>query len=50
MVVDLLQVRMNFTVEVWDNMWSVFQFLAFMLPEAQQAIENIGQYVRTSLR
>ncbi|MGF7045906.1 acetyl esterase/lipase [Paenibacillus sp. DS2015] len=37
-------------LEVWENMWSVFQFLAYMLPEAQQAIVNIGQYVRTSLK
>ncbi|BBI34083.1 alpha/beta hydrolase [Cohnella abietis] len=35
------------TLEVWENMWSVFQYLAYMLPEAQQAITNIGQYVRT---
>jgi monoterpene epsilon-lactone hydrolase len=38
------------TLEVWENMWSVFQFFAYMLPEAQQAIMNIGQYVRTRLK
>jgi epsilon-lactone hydrolase len=38
------------SLEVWENMWSVFQFLAYMLPEAQQAITNIGQYVRTRLK
>ncbi len=37
------------TLEVWDNMWSVFHFLAYMLPEAQHAITNIGQFVRTTL-
>lgn len=37
------------SLEVWDNMWSVFQFLAYMLPEAQQAIVNIGQFVRKRL-
>jgi epsilon-lactone hydrolase len=37
------------TLEVWDNMWSVFHFLAYMLPEAQQAITNIGQFIRTRL-
>jgi epsilon-lactone hydrolase len=36
-------------LEVWENMWSVFQFLAYMLPEAQQAVTNIGQFVRTRL-
>ncbi|TXK86138.1 alpha/beta hydrolase [Paenibacillus sp. N3.4] len=33
-------------IEVWENIWSVFQFLAYMLPEAQQAIMNIGHYVQ----
>ncbi|WP_279387134.1 alpha/beta hydrolase [Paenibacillus pinisoli] len=37
-------------LEVWDNMWSVFHFLAYMLPEAQQAITHIGQFVRTTLK
>ncbi|WP_052092061.1 alpha/beta hydrolase [Paenibacillus sp. FSL H7-0357] len=32
------------TLEVWENMWSVFQFMAALLPEAQQAIMNIGSY------
>lgn len=36
-------------LEIWDNMWSVFHFLAYMLPEAQQAIANIGKFVRTKL-
>ncbi|WP_170220144.1 alpha/beta hydrolase [Paenibacillus anaericanus] len=39
----------NVSLEVWDNMWSVFQFLAYMLPEAQQAIIHIGQFVRKRL-
>ncbi|MNO51039.1 Monoterpene epsilon-lactone hydrolase [compost metagenome] len=34
------------TREVWENMWSVFQMLAYMLPEANHAIANIGQFVR----
>jgi epsilon-lactone hydrolase len=37
-------------LEVWENMWSVFQFLAYMLPEAKQAITNIGQFVRLKLK
>jgi monoterpene epsilon-lactone hydrolase len=36
-------------LEIWDNMWTVFQMLAYMLPEAQQAIMNIGRFVRTKL-
>ncbi|WP_409343325.1 alpha/beta hydrolase [Paenibacillus sp. MBLB4367] len=38
------------TLEVWEHMWSVFQLLAYMLPEAQQAIANIGHFVRASLQ
>jgi len=34
------------TLEIWDDMWSVFHTLAYMLPEAQQAIKNIGLYVQ----
>ncbi|MEK3909905.1 alpha/beta hydrolase [Paenibacillus sp. FSL H7-0331] len=37
-------------LEIWDHMWSVFHFLAYMLPEAQQAIAQIGQYVQTRLK
>ncbi|MFD0715357.1 alpha/beta hydrolase [Paenibacillus sp. GCM10027626] len=36
-------------LEVWENMWTVFQFLAHLLPEAQQAIANIGSFVRARL-
>lgn len=36
------------TLEVWENMWSVFQFMAALLPEAQQAIMNIGNYTGES--
>lgn len=37
------------TLEVWDQMWSVFHFLAYMLPEAQQAIDHIGHFVKKKL-
>jgi acetyl esterase/lipase len=36
-------------LEIWDNMWSVFHFLAYMLPEAEQAIMHIGKFVRAKL-
>jgi acetyl esterase/lipase len=36
-------------LEIWDNMWSVFHFLAYMLPEAEHAIMHIGKFVRTKL-
>lgn len=37
-------------LEVWEGMWSVFHFLAYMLPEAQQAIASIGRFVRARLK
>lgn len=37
------------SLEIWENMWSVFQFLAYMLPEAQQAIRSIGKFVKERL-
>lgn len=36
-------------LEVWENMWSVFHFLAYMLPEARHAVANVGQFVRSKL-
>ncbi|MWC31232.1 alpha/beta hydrolase [Paenibacillus sp. MMS18-CY102] len=36
-------------LEVWENMWSVFQALAYLLPEAQQAIARIGEFVKGRL-
>lgn len=36
-------------LEIWYSMWTVFHFLAYMLPEAQQAIVNIGGFVRAKL-
>lgn len=35
------------TLEVWDDMIHVFQAFAMMLPEGQQAIDKIGEYLRT---
>jgi monoterpene epsilon-lactone hydrolase len=34
------------TLEVWDEMFHVWHFFASMLPEAQQAIDRIGAFVR----
>src|SRR5574341_1198908 len=34
------------TLEEWDEMIHVWHFFAFILPEAQQAIERIGEFVR----
>jgi acetyl esterase/lipase len=34
------------TLEVWDDMIHVFQAFAPILPEGQEAVEKIGQYLR----
>ncbi len=34
------------TLEQWEEMIHVWHFFAFMLPEGQQAIDRIGEYVR----
>ncbi len=34
------------SLEVWDEMIHVFQFMAAMLPEGQQAIDRIGEFIR----
>lgn len=34
------------SLEPWDEMIHVFQFLALLLPEGQQAIDRIGEFVR----
>ncbi|MCL6638841.1 MAG: alpha/beta hydrolase [Firmicutes bacterium] len=37
------------TLEVWDNMWHGFQALAAVLPEAEQAVNNIGRFIKKHL-
>ena len=37
------------TLEEWDDMIHVWHFFAFMLPEAQQAIARIGEFVRAKV-
>ncbi|MBI1885249.1 MAG: alpha/beta hydrolase [Chloroflexi bacterium] len=36
-------------LEVWDGMFHVWQAWAFLLPEGQQAIERIGEFVRSRI-
>jgi monoterpene epsilon-lactone hydrolase len=37
-------------LEVWDEMWHVWQAWAGALPEGQQAIERIGAFIRHALK
>ncbi|MGN7763922.1 alpha/beta hydrolase [Paenibacillus sp. 22594] len=34
------------TLEIWENLWSVFQLMSALLPEGQEAIGNIGSFVK----
>ena len=34
------------TIEPWDEMIHVWQFCAALLPEGQQAIDRIGEFIR----
>ncbi len=36
-------------LEVWPEVWHVFQFFAPALPDASAAIANIGAFVRRNL-
>lgn len=38
------------TLEVWDEMWHVWQAWAGALPEGQQAIERIGAFIQRALK
>jgi acetyl esterase/lipase len=38
------------TLEVYDELWHVFQGWASALPEGRQAVERIGRFVRRKLR
>ncbi len=40
---------MHVTLEVWPEMIHVWHFFADMLPEGQQAIERVGEWVRQRL-
>jgi acetyl esterase/lipase len=39
----------NATLETWPGMWHVFQGFAPYVPESQQAIEKIGEFLRANL-
>jgi epsilon-lactone hydrolase len=31
---------------VWDDLWHVFQWFSYVLPEGQQSLEQIGRFIR----
>lgn len=43
------QAGVEVEIEVWDELWHVWHLFAPMLPEANQAIERIGAFVRGKL-
>lgn len=36
------------TLQIWEHMWSGFQFMAGLMVEGEQAIVSIGEFVRTT--
>jgi acetyl esterase/lipase len=42
----LMQVGVKVTLEVWPEMIHVWQLMAPLFPEAQQAVDRIGEYIR----
>ena len=40
------EVGVDVTLEPWEEMIHVWQFFAFMLPEGQQAIDRIGEFIQ----
>jgi monoterpene epsilon-lactone hydrolase len=43
------EAEVNVTMETWAGMWHVFQGFAPYVPESHQAIEKIGEFIRTYL-
>lgn len=37
---------LDVTLEVWDEMWHCFQAFSAIVPEAKQAVDHIGQFVK----
>ena len=37
------------TLEIWSEMWHVFQFFAAALPEGRQSLERIGEFIRQQM-
>lgn len=40
----------DITLELWDGLWHVWHYFGAYTPEAQEAIKNIGKFVRDRLR
>jgi len=40
----------NVTLESWDDMFHVWHSYATMLPEGQQAIDRVGEFIRKKMR
>lgn len=41
--------EVDVTLEIWKNMWHVFQMFASVVPEAKQSINTIGDFVKKNL-
>jgi acetyl esterase/lipase len=36
-------------LDVWEGMWHVWHYFAPQLPEGKQAIQQVGEFVRSKL-
>ena len=37
------------TLQVWPEMWHVFQFFVRLMPESKRAIKDIAEFIRDTL-
>ncbi|GAB4578379.1 MAG: alpha/beta hydrolase [Anaerolineales bacterium] len=44
------QAGVKTTLEIWPRMWHVFQMFVPYLPEAQEAVEQVGKFVRAAIQ
>jgi acetyl esterase/lipase len=47
MAVNIQQAGGEVELEIWPDMWHVFQFFIGQMPESMQAVENIGRFLRS---
>jgi monoterpene epsilon-lactone hydrolase len=49
LVEKALQAKVDATLEIWEGMWHVFQAFAPYIPEAEQAIDQIGAFLKKQI-
>jgi acetyl esterase/lipase len=44
------QAGVDVTIQIWDNMWHDFQTFAVIVPEAREAIDDIGDFLKKHMK